>query len=325
MTVISFFPNLFLSVYLPAMYSAAQIPVRILTHNIRYATGSPFRGEKPWADRKQLMLNELYFNTLHNPESFICLQEVLHNQLVDILGGLNSLPAGEWDYIGVGRNDGKEAGEYSPIIYRPAVWKVETWKTVWLSETPDRPSKGWDAASIRIVTVGIFQHRGSKRRVLAMNTHLDEQGETSRREAAKLILETVADMTADDPDLPVIFTGDLNSEGDDGAYSTLAAESSPLRDVKGLAPVKYGDDYTFTGFQGNDLKHLDYVFVGGRGEAREKAWEVRAYAVLENKFDDGDYNRYVIAIRQRRITLKDLCLPTSSDHRAVVGDMVVRG
>jgi hypothetical protein len=70
------------------MGTTAELPIRLITHNIRYATTSPFKGEKPWADRKPLLLNELKYNTLYSPEAFICLQEVLHNQLVDVMGGL---------------------------------------------------------------------------------------------------------------------------------------------------------------------------------------------------------------------------------------------
>ncbi|KAF2477945.1 uncharacterized protein BDR25DRAFT_321095 [Lindgomyces ingoldianus] len=222
------------------MKSHAQVQVRLLTHNIRYATTSPFKGEKPWAERRQLLLNELCFNTLYSPESFICLQEVLHNQLVDIMVGLNKT-AYEWDYIGVGRDDGKEAGEYSPIIYRPKIWKLESWKTFWLSQTPDKPSKGWDAASIRILTVGFFQHKESKRRVIGMCTHLDDQGGTSRTESAKLILKVVDQASSggnsSDP-VPVFLAGDLNSEPSGSAYQILNGKNSTLQDVNDLAPVK---------------------------------------------------------------------------------------
>ncbi|ORY13294.1 hypothetical protein BCR34DRAFT_481188 [Clohesyomyces aquaticus] len=229
------------------MKSQGQIPVRVLTHNIRYATTSPFTGEKPWTDRRQLLLNELYFNTLYNPESFICLQEVLHQQVVDIMSGLNKT-ANEWDYIGVGRDDGKQAGEYSPIVYRPKIWKLESWKSVWLSQTPDKPSKGWDAASIRILTVGTFQHVESKRRIAGMCTHLDDQGEKSRSESAKLILKVVDQVTASpssgtDP-LPVFLGGDLNSELSGSAYQILNAKNSTLQNVADLAGVKYGDKNT---------------------------------------------------------------------------------
>jgi hypothetical protein len=90
------------------------LPIRLLTHNIRYAANSPVKGEEKWGVRKARLINELSFNTSHCAESFICLQEVLHQQLVDILSGLNSKKKA-WAFIGVGRDDGVEAGEYSPI------------------------------------------------------------------------------------------------------------------------------------------------------------------------------------------------------------------
>lgn len=113
------------------------LPIRVLTHNIRYATTSPFQGERPWAERKQLLLNEFQYEARHCQETFICLQEVLHNQLGDVLAGLNQEAepeASEWGYIGVGRDDGHESGEYSPIFYRKAVWELIHWETVWLSK-----------------------------------------------------------------------------------------------------------------------------------------------------------------------------------------------
>ncbi|KAL5373037.1 hypothetical protein DPSP01_012999 [Paraphaeosphaeria sporulosa] len=211
----------------------------------------------------------------------------------------------DWDYIGVGRDDGKKAGEYSPIIFRKAVWKVDTWKTVWLSQTPDKPgSKGWDAASIRIVTVGTFVHQASKQKVVGMCTHLDDQGATSRTESAKLILkvanETTHNGTTTKP-IPMFLGGDLNSEPSGSAYQILNAKDSALQAVKDVAPRKYGNPKTtFTGFQESDAKtELDHVFVDRRADV----WEATGFAVLPNKFDDGVY---------------------ASDHRAVVGDVVLK-
>lgn len=139
------------------MKLVGPLPIRVLTHNIRYATTSPEQGEKHWSARAPRIIAELCFNTHHCAESFICLQEVLHEQLLDILSGLhrgNRL----WSYIGVGRSDGHEAGEYSPIMFQPDIWSINTFETLWLSETPERPSKGWEAASIRILTIRVFQH-----------------------------------------------------------------------------------------------------------------------------------------------------------------------
>ncbi|KAF2268451.1 hypothetical protein CC78DRAFT_529900 [Lojkania enalia] len=285
------------------MESNAQIPIRVHTHNIRYATTNPFKGEKPWSERRQLLLNELLFNTLYNPESFICLQEVLHGQLQDIMEGLNQNSAKQWDFIGVGRDDGKEMGEYSPIIYRSGTWKLESWKTIWLSETPEKPSKGWDAASIRIVTVGSFIHRGSGKRVVGMCTHFDDQGQISRLESAKLVLKTVDEVTQEansTSQLPVFLAGDLNSEPDQEAYRTLNAANSSLGDVEEFEGVRYGNTNTFTGFEEKSKSKIDFVFIGPKGR---DDWEIRSYAVLNNKFEDGIYN---------------------SDHRAVVADLVLK-
>lgn len=236
---------------------------------------------------------------MHIPESFICLQEVLHQQLLDIATGLGS----EWAYIGVGRDDGKQRGEYSPIFYRPSTWNLESWKTVWLSETPEKPGKGWDAASVRIVTVGTFQHRATGERVVGMSTHFDDQGEKSRTESAKLILKVVEEATTGNSSspLPVFLAGDLNSEMSGSAYQILNGKGSALQDVKELSRWKYGDRNTFTGFQDSTKKQeIDHVFVGPRGV--KGVWKVEGNSVLPNRFEDGVYG---------------------SDHKAVVGDVVL--
>ncbi|KAK2753257.1 hypothetical protein FQN54_007948 [Arachnomyces sp. PD_36] len=298
--------------------TTSSVPVRILSHNIRYATSSPFQGEEPWPARKQLLLNELEYHARHNQESFLCLQEVLHVQLVDILSGLNSansVTAGcqkskevskdeeEWAYIGVGRDDGKEAGEYAPIFYRPATWELLDWKTVWLSETPTIPSKSWDAASIRIVTIGVFKHRASRKTVLALNTHLDDQGARSRLEAAKIILEQIKGYTEPDNSFSAVFlAGDFNSKEDDGAYQTLTASDSNLLDSQKLVSSEYhyGNENTFTGFGYESVppKRIDYVLLGPSG-SEYPTWNVQGYSVQASRFDDMVYN---------------------SDHRAVIVD-----
>lgn len=292
------------------MKAHASIPLRIITHNIRYATDSPFKGEKPWSDRKHLIINELHYTALHNPEAFICLQEVLHEQLLDILSGLNSTTSSlsgqdEWAYIGVGRDDGKQNGEYSPIIYRAAIWSVSKWNTVWLSPTPEKPGKGWDAGSVRIVTVGTFVHGLSKTSVVGLCTHFDNDGQLSRRESARLIERVVDDaisVPGTKAKLPVFLAGDLNSEPDGEAYRILNGRDSRLVDAKGLSAWRYGDEETYTGFGEDELSVIDYVFLGAKSKDGVDAWEVQGFSVLPNVFDAGVY---------------------SSDHRAVVVDTIL--
>jgi hypothetical protein len=91
----------------------------------------------------------------------IALQGVLHGQLVDIERGLNAHSLGKWKYIGVGRDDGVTRGEYSPIFYNTEVHELISWRYFWLSEHPEKPGRGWDAASVRICTVGRFGFKSS--------------------------------------------------------------------------------------------------------------------------------------------------------------------
>ncbi|KAE9963314.1 hypothetical protein BLS_009425 [Venturia inaequalis] len=279
------------------MKAFLTLPIRLLSHNIRYATQSPFKGEELWTVRSPRLTNELRYNTLHNPESFICLQEVLQNQLVDILGTLNNgnTSQGEWASIGVGRDDGKTAGEYSPILYRPAVWKLNDFKSLWLSETPDRPSKGWDAASIRILTIGFFEHKGSGKKIVAMNTHMDDQGKKARLEGSKLIVETMKSLKP----TPIFLAGDFNSEPNEEAYGVFNSTDSPAHDLRVSIPPKlrYGEENTYTGFGNQTAVRIDYLFL-----TKGSDWTPQGYAVLANKFEDGVYN---------------------SDHRAVVGDVLL--
>ncbi|KAF2835146.1 hypothetical protein M501DRAFT_942694 [Patellaria atrata CBS 101060] len=287
----------------------SPLPIRLYTHNIRYATSSPFPGEEPWPTRLPRLLSSIRFHTSSTPNPLVFLQEVLHNQLLDLLSGLNaSLPPTQpaWAYIGVGRDDGATKGEYSPIFYQPAIWSVISFRTVWLSQTPDIPSKGWDAASIRIVTVGAFKHRESGREVVALSTHLDDQGEVSRYESARVLREIVEEEGLDVEGRitrPVVLAGDFNSEVDGRAYGVLSADVSPVVDVKSFLKegggIMYGHENTFTGFQDEDLKRIDFLWVGPK---KGEGWKGSAYAVLDNQFDDGVY---------------------LSDHRPVVGDLVL--
>lgn len=280
----------------------SSIEIRIVTHNIRYATQTPFKGEELWPIRCPRLCSQLRFNSTAIPATLICLQEVLHSQLLDVMASLNSSPCGgDWAYIGVGRDDGKEAGEYSPIIYRRSVWKVVDWRTVWLSESPTTPSKGWDAASIRIVTVGVLEHRKSGKLILAMSTHFDDQGSTSRRESAKIILGIVEVETKARDYSSVLLGGDFNSPPDDGAYQIMTRSQSQMEDIGVSVPKEkhYGNELTFTSFGhvDNTPSRIDFIF-SRKGDHVTYC----TYGVLANRFDDGVY---------------------LSDHRACVADIRV--
>lgn len=299
------------------MRICAPLPIRILSHNIRYATDAPFKGEEAWEIRGPHLVNELCFNTAYCAESIVCLQEVLHRQLMDILAGLNSKKKA-WDFVGVGRDDGIQAGEYSPILYRPGVWELKSHGTKWLSETPDRPSRSWDAACRRILTIAVFQHHSTRKTLVAMNTHLDDQGKRSRLEATRIIREQIritAEQSPQQRSVPVFLAGDFNSEPNQEAYKEISSEASPMGDLRLMVPgiKRYGDLNTFTGFDiaSTRPKRIDFIFINKNdpssndrskleGDIVEKWWLVDGYAVLPNRFENGVF---------------------ISDHRIVVGDL----
>ena len=275
-----------------------------------------FEGEEKWETRRSRLTNGLRFATVHCAESFICLQEVVHSQLVDILSDLNDSST-TWDYVGRGRDDGAMNGEYSPILYRPGIWKLREQNTKWLSETPDQPSTGWDAPRKRILTIAMFRHKATGKELLAMNTHLDDPGAKARLESAKLILDEIQLHASQNPTpkgLPVFLAGDFNSEPGQEAYQRITDEKSPMVDLEMMVPQnkRYGDMRTFTGFNSKaKQRKIDFLFINARqpnasvnhgrpDETDERLWHVEGYAVLPNRFEDQVY---------------------SSDHRAVIGDV----
>ncbi|EEP80028.1 conserved hypothetical protein [Uncinocarpus reesii 1704] len=197
------------------------------------------------------------------------------------------------------------------VLRFPIAPNVGNWrpgKTVSLSETPKVPSRGWDAASIRIVTIGVFTHRGSRKTVLGMSTHLDDQGSKSRHESAKLILKKVDEYLHGeykDRISGLFLAGDFNSKVNQEAYQVFIDPTSPLLDARDQVKPgdRYGNEITYTGFgyEGEPATRIDYILVGPRSEAGFP-WTVNGYAVLPNRFDDGVLN---------------------SDHRAVVADAVL--
>jgi endonuclease/exonuclease/phosphatase family metal-dependent hydrolase len=277
-----------------------SLDLRIITHNIRYATTSPFPGEERWLVRCPHLCSQLIFSSVL-PETFICLQEVLHQQVVDVLASLNAMSP-VWAYVGVGRDDGKENGEYSPIFYRTSIWKLTGFETKWLSATPEIPSKGWDASCIRIVTIGHFTHLETGKKVIVLSTHFDNDGSESRKNSAQLILEKIESMTANGKVSVILLAGDFNSPPDDAAYKVMTSPTSMMEDVGLQIPAakRYGNEMTFTsfGYVDNRPSRIDFIFARKRDDII-----YQTYGVLPNRFDDGVY---------------------LSDHRACVADVTLR-
>ena len=226
--------------------------LRVMSFNIRY--DEPRDGVNAWPNRKTKVADVIRFHKA----DIVGVQEALLSQLGDLE---KLLPDFAW--CGVGRTDGKEAGEYSAILYNKSRFQLLETNTFWLSETPDRPgSMGWDAAYPRVVTWAKFKDRVSKKTFIHFNTHFDHRGEKAQKESAALILKKVGEIAGR---FPFVLAGDLNVTEDSEAYKTLKNGNSTTR----LADAKYasthghfGGDSTFNEFKElQPGRKIDYIFV----------------------------------------------------------------
>ena len=227
----------------------ADSTLRVMTFNIRY--NNPDDGEHAWPHRRERVASMVRFHEA----DLVGMQEALKGQ-VDELEAL--LP--EYAWIGVGRDDGVAAGEFSPIFYRKDRFDLIEQATFWLSETPGVPgSKSWDAAITRIVTWGRFRDTRTGTAFFLFNTHFDHQGAQARTESAHLILAKIDTLAVD---APVVVTGDFNVEPTTEAYRVLIDGLADTR-RQSLTPP-HGPEETFWGFTvetGEEGRRIDYIFV----------------------------------------------------------------
>ena len=222
--------------------------IAVLTYNIKYDNINDTVNN--WNDRKVDMVKLLKH---YNP-GIIGMQEVLHHQLTYLDKQLS-----DYSYIGVGRDDGKEKGEYSPILFNAKKFKLIQSETFWLSETPNEISVGWDASMERICTYGLFEDVATKKQFLVFNTHFDHIGTVAREKSAELIVSKIKEVNSDK--LPVILMGDLNLNP---ATKPIQFLQSTLTDGQHSTKKPfYGPSGTFSGFDQNRVlsNRIDYIFV----------------------------------------------------------------
>jgi endonuclease/exonuclease/phosphatase family metal-dependent hydrolase len=163
-----------------------------------------------------------------------------------------------YTYFGKGRDDGEEAGEFSAIFYNKNSFELLQEHTFWLSETPETPSKGWDAAIKRVCTYGKFRAKNDTSVFWVFNTHFDHIGEQARKESIFLILKKIATINAEA--LPVILMGDLNLEPKHESIIYLADKMDDTFIAAG--EHSFGPAGTFNGFKFDEPvnRRIDYVF-----------------------------------------------------------------
>lgn len=246
--------------------SSQKPSLKIMTYNIRLDVASD--GENAWPNRHDNLSAQILF---HGAD-IIGIQEALPNQVTDLAKALE-----EFKYIGEGR-DGEGRGEACNIFYRSERFILKETKTFWLSESPDKSSKGWDASYPRICTYALFKDKATKKSFWVFNTHLDHMGEVARTKGIELILAKIKEVNK--KELPVIFMGDFNSEPDTERIKSLKKRMFDSRALSENWP--YGPKGTFNGFNHKEpvTKLIDYIFVSD-----EKKVEVKKYGVLCDMFD----------------------------------------
>ncbi len=242
--------------------AAAGDAIRVMTFNIRYGTAND--GEDRWERRRDMVFDVI---RRHKPD-VVGVQEALRFQLDEIA---KALPV--YAEIGTGRDDGRQAGEYSAILYRTNRVRLLEHGTFWFSDTPETPgSRHWGNRLPRICTWGRFEDNRTRRTFHHYNVHLDHQSQPSRERSAELLADHIRRRAHPDP---VIVTGDFNAGEDNPAIRYLqgklprasapgpeAPPSPRLRDTFRVLHPDAKDTGTFNGFRGTRTgEKIDYVFV----------------------------------------------------------------
>jgi len=212
----------------------AQVELEVMTYNLRYATETD--GENAWSKRKADVVDLLKF---YAPDVF-GVQEAIEEQMAYIDSAFTN-----YAYIGVGRDDGKRAGEYSAIFYDSTRLSCLASETFWLSETPAIPSFGWGANYRRVCTYGSFLDRISGDTVHVFNAHFDHEVELARLNSAQVILNNLTAKNLLKAQLVVM--GDFNCKRGDDPMERFASKLEHSEQISFKKP--YGPKSTFSGFE----------------------------------------------------------------------------
>lgn len=295
-----FYSILLLFGYLATMQAENMV---VATYNLRNANRGDSIAGNGWGQRYPYIAQLIQF---HGFDIFGT-QEGKYHQLEDLK---NAMP--QYDYIGVGRDDGKQAGEYSAIFYRTDKLEVLDHGDFWLSTETDHPNKGWDAVLPRICTWGKFKDKKTGFTFLFFNLHMDHIGVQARAESAKLILKKVKEFPEK---IPAILTGDFNVDQNNESY-LLLDNSGLMRDSYQIAEFRYAPNGTFNAFY-TDRKtdsRIDHLFL-------TKEFNVKKYGILTDTYraeKTDSEQKEQNANFPKEVALQKYTARTPSDHFPVM-------
>lgn len=183
----------------------------------------------------------------------------------------------DYDGVGVGRDDGKSKGEHMSVFWNKKTTKMLTWGTFWLSETPEKPSKGWDAACKRTATWALMKDKKTGRKYYFVNTHLDHRGAEAQKNGLALIVSRIDDINP--KGYPMVLTGDFNIRPDNPALTDLDKLMQSSRKIA----EKTDNLATFNGWgKAKADQVIDYIYVSGFSKCTE-------YQTVTKKYADRKY------------------------------------
>lgn len=253
--------------------------MRIMSFNIRCTNV----GKDSWEDRIGIVSQTI----IESEADSVGVQEATP----EWMAALNETIGDMYAYVGVGRDDGDNEGEYSAIFYLKGKYNVVDSGTFWLSETPDKVSFGWDAACRRVCTWVVLQNKETAEKYVHINSHFDHVGISARKNSVDMIVNKAKEYT----DLPVVFTADMNVVQGSDNYKQFV-ESGVLRDTKfDTANTMDYCTYHDTKPQNHKGDVIDYVMIN-------EHFDTTAYRVVTEGID----GRFV------------------SDHYPIYADLIIK-
>jgi endonuclease/exonuclease/phosphatase family metal-dependent hydrolase len=227
--------------------------LNVMTYNLRLSSGGD--GTNGWGYRRTSALKIVRLEDI----DIVGTQETELNQH-DYLK--ENLPA--YEAYGVGREDGKSSGEHNTIFYRKDRFTASDKGTFWLSETPDVPGKGWDAAYTRIASWVVLEDKISGIRFLYINTHIEWNGSLAQKNSIILLINKIHELRGT---MPVVLTGDFNMSPSNDNIKYISDKDNnpyPLVHTKTVADLTEGFAGSFHDWHDTDPGAdglIDYVFV----------------------------------------------------------------
>ena len=236
--------------------------LKVMSYNIRY--GSADDGTNSWKYRWPAtveMLNDV------KPDVF-GVQEALDFQV-----GFISEMVRDYKGYGVGREDGKHDGEHMAIFWNKKTIKMIKSGTFWLSETPEKPSMGWDAACYRTATWALMKDKKTGKKFYFVNTHLDHVGREAQKNGLKLIVDRIASINPEG--YPMVLTGDFNITPDNPGLVDLDKIMTSTRKIA----KKTDNKGTFNGWRTDrEGGVIDYIYMSGFSSVPVYETIVKKYA-----------------------------------------------